>query len=64
MIEEVFNMFTNNKEVVPSFEDLSLEEMYALQDDTGVEAEISPTTTSSAFCIGAGVGLFASAVQC
>ncbi|WPA86286.1 lichenicidin A2 family type 2 lantibiotic [Bacillus cereus] len=59
-------MFENKEKrsVVPSFEDLSLEEMYALQDDTGVEAEISPTTTSSAFCIGAGVGLFASAVKC
>ena len=50
-------MFTNNKEVVPSFEDLSSEEMYALQDDTGVEAEITPATTSSAFCVGAGLSI-------
>ena len=60
-------MFTNkiNKNnYVPSFEDLSLEEMKALQSDAGVEAEITPTTTSSAFCIGFGVGLFASATKC
>ncbi|MCO4327807.1 lichenicidin A2 family type 2 lantibiotic [Staphylococcus agnetis] len=59
-------MFENKQEdyLVPSFEDLSFNEMKALQEDSNVEAEISPTTTSSAFCVGAGVGLFASAVKC
>lgn len=51
-------MFENNihTNVVPSFEDLSIEEMKALQEDSNVEAEITPSTTSSAFCIGAGLG--------
>ncbi|MCH4535934.1 lichenicidin A2 family type 2 lantibiotic [Staphylococcus haemolyticus] len=58
-------MFENSEQSkVPSFEDLSLAEMQALQDDSGVEAEITPTTTSSAFCVGAGFGAFASAVKC
>ena len=60
-------MFTykiNKNNFVHSFEDLSLEEMRALQSDAGVEAEITPTTTSSAFCIGFGVGLFALATKC
>lgn len=60
-------MFTNSSKensVTPSFEELTLDEMSALQDDTGVEAEISPTVTSSAFCIGFTVGLFASATKC
>lgn len=59
-------MFENSEQSkVPSFEDLSLAEMQALQDDSsGVEAEVTPTTTSSAFCVGAGFGAFASAVKC
>ena len=54
-------MFENKEkyQVVHSFEDLSLEEMQALQADTSVEAEITPSTTSSAFCIGAGLGALA-----
>ena len=54
-------MFENKEKylVVHSFEDLSLAEMQALQDDTSVEAEITPSTTSSAFCIGAGLGALA-----
>ena len=41
------NMFENKEkyQVVHSFEDLSLEEMQALQADTSVEAEITPSTT-------------------
>lgn len=58
-------MFENIEDIkVPSFEDLTLNEMKALQEDSNVEAEITPTTTSSAFCIGAGFGLFASATTC
>lgn len=50
-------MFENNENKVSiSFEELNLEEMQALQEDVGVEAEISPSVTSSAFCIGAGLG--------
>ncbi|MCH4535933.1 hypothetical protein FH139_11160 [Staphylococcus hominis] len=50
-------MFENSDgNVTLAFEDLSLVEMQALQDDSGVEAEITPSTTSSGFCIGAGLG--------
>ena len=60
-------MFTNkmNKSnYIPSFEDLSLEEMKALQSDAGVEAEITPTTTSSMMCYSAGIGFLLSATLC
>ena len=59
--KKVNNMFENTTKgmVVHSFEDLSLAEMNALQEDNGVEAEITPSTTSSAFCIGAGLGALA-----
>jgi len=47
--KKVNNMFENTTKgmVVHSFEDLSLAEMNALQEDNGVEAEITP---SSAWC--------------
>ena len=44
----------NNKdfdEIVPSFDDLSLDEMKMLQGDQEVQSEITPTTTSSPACI-------------